>query len=1535
MLTSILSPKLRSRAWLVVAAVSSFLVAAHAQEPDEPETMEDEPAWMPPPVGGLVDTLACDATEQRIACDGATIEQLAGSEFVLYAATSRGVYRSQDAREWTHLEGLDAPAHRIAVGGGFIVAAAKDGLHECSEDAQRFAPVENARFVTRALRSGGGNFVALAEDGRVHVRDFSGWKPVELPAGTRVLDAFVDVNGALVLLTAGADGFVHALEGEPGALSDQWLPYSAAHLRRAALQETLFLELDPSSGARLARTGMGFTAFQYPLDVATVVTSLDDGVITTQAGELVLPDGDELLVWHSTGGKALRTAARVGPWIVAGGDGGVLVHTRTNVDTPAGVRRLSGTRVELKLAGWTLPDGARLDPEHTLQLWGDPIRRVTKRDVLELHSNGETHAWRPGHGYETPVVRPPREWCPFVDVAASDELVVLVGPKGFLRQSRNADAGSGPLSQLGNVRLARVFHGDGAWLFVNDEAGFAVTTDLTSFTFTPSTKPAEVRGALADDGAWYLVGSRGPATAGALLLRRAADGGVERIELSGARTPLNAIVRTARSFVAVGDAGLLASSTDGRAWSARVLDGAPDLVEAAALGAQVVALSREGRAYVSEDLATWRELPGAANVRYRLVATFEDELLACAPEFTLRWRVPVSAWSAQPAIAARELVPTPAPVAVVPAPSAVDATKPATAKDAAVNAADGPHFPALFDLAARKRQAEVQVAAACFDLAYVHWNGFGVREDDPEGTRWFERAIARGWKAPPEGSTPAEQLATWRAIAEQGSIVGKGRVFELLAEVQGAARDENAVRGALQEAAKAGHVPAMFELAVAHQLGSHGIEKDAARALEWMTRAADLGHGAAAEQVASRYWNGIDVARDRARAMKYWWKGHAAGDRASMVNLARCYAEGEQVATDRVHAAALYLKGAGVVEEGADLARARSRLEEELDRGNVWALAVLAVLERNGHGTRKDPTRALGFGLAAADFGVECVPVATLEGERVHRARALRLAAESHRRVSQAIARDPENERYHTEVLVDYLGAEVRYGLRDTQLPALFAALEAGTATRDALLAAQTEADVVPLPSIAGLWADAQRESARFPKDQPWFLRLAGVTEAPSPVKPAEELWRNALLAAPNAGDAAQRARLATLRAVEAARVLYAKADARDLAGALAWSLLADDVGGRRFTTAILGALAKPEELERADQSYYALDARRLRVLADHAEASRDPKAADAVKAYRAALQLAIDAGHLDSVRLAIQHRVGRRYGSPIAALDSEEMMAKDLFPLFERGAELGDPEMMVFCADAPLRGRGTDVDVESGREWLAKAARAGHALASARIANSERRAAERKPIDDACGPLGPEVAALLQRLEGAKKSPLDFADVADIAAAIWADARFDAHEEDLAAELHRESARALRVTTSDGKTFEFHRRADPGLEATLDEVLPREVDDYDDRIYHEAWSARRSVGALVGAKRLGPAGGNVAMGLLVVDVMEGVREARGLGGERFSMVFDRLRSAHDAARAELQSEFRALLRGAIERVEKGGFTVPAEHARASWLVAP
>ncbi|MBK7876982.1 MAG: sel1 repeat family protein [Planctomycetes bacterium] len=1554
-----LSPRFRclgslARAALVAVLMSTLLVAVRAQEPDESGTMEDEPAWIPTQLGGLLATLAIDATEERTACDGATIERFAVSDYVLYAATSRGVYASKDAREWTRLAGIDTSAHLVAATGGLVVAATKEGLHEHAEEGDRFAPVDNARFVARALRGGGGNFVALAEDGRVHTRDFQGWKAVELAAGTRVLDALVDVNGMLVLLATGADGFLHTFEGEPGALTDRWLPYRAEHVRRATLlQDTLLLELDPASGARLVWKGTGRSAFQYSLDGAVVFTSLDDGVITTEAGELLLPDAGELLVWHAPGGKALRTAVRAGPWVVAAGAGGALVHTRTDVDTPASVRRIPGTPVELQPAGWSLPDGARLDLEQPLQPYGEPVRRATERDVLELHASGETHPWRPGLGYDVAVARPPAEWGPFSDVAASDELVVLVGEKGLLREPRKGAVNDGLFSQLGGVRLRRVFHGGGAWLLVNDEEGFAVTADFTSFAFTQAMKPSELRGALFHDGAWYVVGARGAERHAALLLRRASDGALEPIELAAARAPLNAIVRTTQALVAVGDAGHVASSSDGRAWSVRALDGAPDLVDAAALGAQVVARSKDGRAFVSEDLATWRELPGAGSVRYRLVAALGDELLALAPEFTLRWRTPASAWSARPAIAARELAPAPpsaakpnlappAAAATKPAPSAQPSTTPSTAANAPAGAptgatkpAAGPNGPALFDLVARRRLAEIHVAAACYDLAHAYWNGLGVREDDAEGTRWFERATARGWKLPASGSTPEEQLAAWRAIAEQGSIVGKGMVCELLAEAQGAARDETALRGALFEAAKEGHVPSMFQLGLAYARGALGIDKDSARALEWMTRAADLGHGTAAEQVAYRYWTGADVARDRGRAMSYWWKGLEAGNRVAIGNIARCYAEGEQVATDRVHAAALYLKAAGIEEPGADLARAYARLTEELDRGNTWALAVLAILELNGHGTRKDPTRALASAWAAADFGAEVFPVAVFESERAFRARALRHAAELHRRVSQAIGRDPQHELYFSEVLVDSLGVEVRFRLGETQLPALLAALEAGTATREALLLAQNDADVVPLPSLAVLWADAQRDAARFPQGQPWFLRLAGVTQAPSRAKPAEELWLDALLVVPAAGDAAQRSRLATLRAVQAARTLVAKPGVHDLAGALAWSLFADELGTNRFASGILGGLATPEELERADQTYYALDARRLRALADQAEASRDPKLSDAVTAYRAALQRAIDAGHLESVRLAIQHRVSHRYGSPIAALDSEDAMAKDLFPLFERGAELGDPELMVFCADAFLRGRGTDVDLESGRAWLAKAAEAGNELAKTRIANSARRAAERRPVDDACGPLGPELVAVLQRLEGAKPDLFGYDDLTEILAAIWADARFDADEEDLAAELRSQSRKPLRVRDAAGATFELRRRADPEFGNQLDVTLPREFDDYDERIYREAWLTLNAAGALVGAKRVGPSGTGLAVGVLAADVMEGVREARGLGGARFSQVFERLRLAHEAARPELRAEFRALLRAAVERVEKAGFAIPAEHARATWLVAP
>ena len=186
-----------------------------------------------------------------------------------------------------------------------------------------------------------------------------------------------------------------------------------------------------------------------------------------------------------------------------------------------------------------------------------------------------------------------------------------------------------------------------------------------------------------------------------------------------------------------------------------------------------------------------------------------------------------------------------------------------------------------------RRAAEQGEMAAQASLAALYLNGEGVGPDRARAMYWYGLAAEQG------DTASGDRLAALQAARENRPVAPavtseppapqpvqdsaqadyeRGLGYALGA---GAARDEARAFGYFQEAARAGHAPAMYRLSLAYAHGE-GVGQDAERAAEWRQKAALRGHAIAQRSLALMYLNGAGVKPDRARALA-WYEIVAAG----------------------------------------------------------------------------------------------------------------------------------------------------------------------------------------------------------------------------------------------------------------------------------------------------------------------------------------------------------------------------------------------------------------------------------------------------------------------------------------------------------------------------------------------------------------------------------------------------------------------------------------------------------------------------------
>lgn len=153
-------------------------------------------------------------------------------------------------------------------------------------------------------------------------------------------------------------------------------------------------------------------------------------------------------------------------------------------------------------------------------------------------------------------------------------------------------------------------------------------------------------------------------------------------------------------------------------------------------------------------------------------------------------------------------------------------------------------------------------------LGYMYENGCGVEKNLNEACDWYVQAVVRGNKY---------------ALTNLSVLIDDPKeVLYLVTEA----------------VAWLGLAKAQFDMGVWYSEGSHRLEKDAKKAIEWFIKAANQNLVEAQYNIGYMYENGVGVAKNEKLAYEWYVKAALLGDEIAQKNLGVMYAKGKGVEKD-------------------------------------------------------------------------------------------------------------------------------------------------------------------------------------------------------------------------------------------------------------------------------------------------------------------------------------------------------------------------------------------------------------------------------------------------------------------------------------------------------------------------------------------------------------------------------------------------------------------------------------------------------------
>ena len=278
-------------------------------------------------------------------------------------------------------------------------------------------------------------------------------------------------------------------------------------------------------------------------------------------------------------------------------------------------------------------------------------------------------------------------------------------------------------------------------------------------------------------------------------------------------------------------------------------------------------------------------------------------------------------------------------------------------------------------------------------LGFLYYSGQGVEQDREKGKELFQSAadtgVVEGYYGLAVVAKNEEDIETalghYNKVVEEGTeplyiAYAMNNLGHMYRNGEGVEQDYAKAIEWYTKAADLGDADAMNNLGYMYEHGV-GVEQDGAKAVEWYIKAADLGNTTAMNRLGYMYYNGEGVEQDYAKAIEWSTKAADSGDATAMNNLGYMYAKGNGVEQDNDKALEWYVKSLSsfpdyevykiIVEilHGEDAAE--KWFEESGDVEKMMALAELyrSNYSDNGEQVLPDFDKAIEWYTKAADLG--------------------------------------------------------------------------------------------------------------------------------------------------------------------------------------------------------------------------------------------------------------------------------------------------------------------------------------------------------------------------------------------------------------------------------------------------------------------------------------------------------------------------------------------------------------------------------------
>lgn len=226
---------------------------------------------------------------------------------------------------------------------------------------------------------------------------------------------------------------------------------------------------------------------------------------------------------------------------------------------------------------------------------------------------------------------------------------------------------------------------------------------------------------------------------------------------------------------------------------------------------------------------------------------------------------------------------------------------------------------------------------------------------------------ASGGNAVPQVAAPMQhQLQPEAAFALMAGEAEKGNANAMLTlgrfyeQGVGIARNYSKALDWYEKAAKAGQAEGYYNVGVCHEIGM-GVASDMAKAVQNYQKAADTGLPLAMYKLASIYISGNGAAKDTAKGISWLDKAANAGMAVAANELGMVYLS-------------------GLLGQKKDEKKALAMFTKAADMGNLEAIKNIAVMHKDGMGTKADPAKAYTWYLIARRGGYAGEDIARVLG---------------------------------------------------------------------------------------------------------------------------------------------------------------------------------------------------------------------------------------------------------------------------------------------------------------------------------------------------------------------------------------------------------------------------------------------------------------------------------------------------------------------------------------------------------------------------